>query len=132
MTKGIFYTTETASVTDAAVIMETNKVRRLPALNEQKRMTGMLSTGDLSHARERQLCGGVLDVVAARRMRRGPSSSGKHRYRWKISSGSDGTQLDTRVLDTRPSPGDTDHGVECVGVHLRSQYDGHEYMGGRR
>ena len=66
MTKGIFYTTETASVTDSAVIMETNKVRRLPVLNEQKRMTGMLSVGDLAHTGERKLCGEVLDAVAAR------------------------------------------------------------------
>ena len=66
MTKGIFYTTETASVTDAAVIMETKKVRRLPILNEQKRMTGTLSVGDLSNAGEREFCGEVLDAVAAR------------------------------------------------------------------
>ena len=53
-------------MTDAAVVMETNKVRRLPVLNEQKRMTGMLSVGDLAHTGERELCGEVLDVVAAR------------------------------------------------------------------
>lgn len=66
MTKGIYYTTEAASVTDAAAIMEKNRVRRLPVLNDQKRMTGMLSVGDLSHTRERVLCGEVLDAVAAR------------------------------------------------------------------
>ena len=66
MTKGIYYTTETAELTNAAAVMEAHKIRRLPVLNEQKRMTGMLSIGDLSHAGARELCGEVLDAVAAR------------------------------------------------------------------
>lgn len=66
MTKGIHYTHETASVSEAAEIMEKNKVRRLPVLNEKKRMTGIISIGDLSHASERELCGEILDKVAAR------------------------------------------------------------------
>jgi len=65
MSRGIFYTNETASLSDAAKIMEANKVRRLPVLNSQKRMTGMLSIGDLSHAGECALCGEVLDAVGA-------------------------------------------------------------------
>jgi hypothetical protein len=39
--------------------------RRAEELNEQKRITGMLSVVDLSHAGERESCGEVLDEVAA-------------------------------------------------------------------
>ncbi len=66
MTKGIHYTHESASVAEAAEIMEKNKVRRLPVLNDRKRMTGMLSIGDISHAGERELCGEIIDKVGAR------------------------------------------------------------------
>jgi CBS domain-containing protein len=66
MTKGIFYTTETAEVAEAAAIMEKHKVRRLPVIDNRKRMTGMLSIGDVSHAGDRRLCGEILDAVAAR------------------------------------------------------------------
>lgn len=66
MTKGIFYTTETAEVAEAAALMEKHKVRRLPVLNYSKRMTGMLSVGDVSHSVEQRLCGQILDAVAAR------------------------------------------------------------------
>jgi CBS domain-containing protein len=66
MTKGIFYTTETAEVAEAAAIMEKHKVRRLPVIDNRKRMTGMLSIGDVSHAGDQRLCGEILDAVAAR------------------------------------------------------------------
>jgi CBS domain-containing protein len=66
MTKGIHYTRETDDIRDAAELMEKNKVRRLPVLNKNKRMTGMLSIGDLAHTRDRELCGEVLDRVAPR------------------------------------------------------------------
>lgn len=66
MTRGIYYTTEAASVTDAAQLMEQRKVRRLPVINDDKRMTGMLSIGDLSHAGEERLSGKVLNKVGAR------------------------------------------------------------------
>lgn len=66
MTRGIYYTTEATSVTDAAQLMEQRKVRRLPVINDDKRMTGMLSIGDISHAGEERLCGKVLNKVGAR------------------------------------------------------------------
>ena len=66
MTKGIFYTTETAEVAEAAALMEKHKVRRLPVIDNRKRMTGMLSVGDVSHSGDAQLCGEILNAVAAR------------------------------------------------------------------
>ena len=66
MSKGVFYCTETADVAEAAEIMEDKKVRRLPVLNAQKRMTGILSLGDISHAGEPQITAEVMEAVAAR------------------------------------------------------------------
>lgn len=66
MSKGIFYTTETTEIAKAAEIMEANRVRRLPVINGSKRMTGMLSVGDISRAGEIELCGEVLEKAAAR------------------------------------------------------------------
>jgi CBS domain-containing protein len=42
MTEGIVYCLD-----DAARMMETKKIRRLPVINGKKRMTGMLSLGDV-------------------------------------------------------------------------------------
>ena len=66
MSKGIHYCTETASLSEAARLMEKHNVRRLPVLDERKRMTGIISLGDLAHTGDRKLCGEVLDRVAAR------------------------------------------------------------------
>jgi CBS domain-containing protein len=66
MSKGIFYTTESASIDDAAALMEEHRVRRLPVIDDRKRMTGILSLGDMSHAGEQKLSGEVLNRVGAR------------------------------------------------------------------
>ncbi len=66
MSRGIHFTTESASIADAASIMEEHRIRRLPVINDEKRMTGMLSVGDISHAGQEQLCGEVLNAAGAR------------------------------------------------------------------
>lgn len=66
MSKGIFYTTESTSIDDAAALMEEHRVRRLPVIDDRKRMTGILSLGDMSHAGEQKLSGEVLNRVGAR------------------------------------------------------------------
>jgi len=53
-------------VSDAARTMEQNKVRRLPVINEYKRLVGVLSIGDISRSNERALCGEIVQAVAAR------------------------------------------------------------------
>lgn len=65
MSRGIYYTTERASIDEAAEIMEQHKIRRLPVIDDRKRLTGMLSLGDLSHTGDQKLCGEVLNRVAA-------------------------------------------------------------------
>ena len=65
MTKGIVYCNESEDLADAVRVMEQKQIRRLPVLNEAKRMVGMLSLGDVSHAGSRSLTGEVMAAVSA-------------------------------------------------------------------
>jgi CBS domain-containing protein len=66
MSKGVFWCKDTEDVADAARIMENKKVRRLPVLNKDKRLVGILSVGDISRTGERMLCGEIVHATAAR------------------------------------------------------------------
>ena len=55
MTKGIVFCLDRQELDDAARVMETKKVRRLPVINAKKRMIGMLSLGDVYHAASRPI-----------------------------------------------------------------------------
>jgi CBS domain-containing protein len=66
MSKGIFYCRDTQEVSDAAHTMEQNKVRRLPVINADKRLVGILSVGDISRTGERALCGEIVQAAAGR------------------------------------------------------------------
>ncbi|MCA1370024.1 MULTISPECIES: CBS domain-containing protein [Ensifer] len=63
MTKDIIYCRTTESVEDAIHLMESKKIRRLPVINEQKRMVGMLSLGDISHCSSQELTGELVKAV---------------------------------------------------------------------
>ncbi len=64
MTAGITYCTEAEEVEDALLIMESKRVRRLPVINDKKRLVGMLSLGDISHACPHNLTGEVVKAIA--------------------------------------------------------------------
>lgn len=64
MTKGIVYCRTTETVEDAIHLMDQKKIRRLPVIDENKRLVGMLSLGDVSHAVSRELSGELLHAVA--------------------------------------------------------------------
>jgi CBS domain-containing protein len=64
MTGGIVFCRDDEEVEDAVRIMETRQIRRLPVINGDKRMVGMLSLGDVSHMAPRQLSGEVLHAVS--------------------------------------------------------------------
>lgn len=50
---------------DAAIrLMEQKQIRRLPVISEAKRLVGMLTLGDVSHASSRQLAGEVAHAVS--------------------------------------------------------------------
>jgi CBS domain-containing protein len=65
MTKSIIYCRENEDLADAVRIMEQKQVRRLPVINDQKRLVGMLSVGDLSHKLSREMTGEVMAAVSA-------------------------------------------------------------------
>lgn len=65
MTKDIVYCRTNESIEDAIHLMETKQIRRLPVINEDKRMVGMLSLGDVSHASSRELTGELAKAVSA-------------------------------------------------------------------
>lgn len=64
MTPGIVWCLTTQTVEDAMHMMEQKKIRRLPVIDEKKRLVGMLSLGDIADAMPRQLLGEVVNSVA--------------------------------------------------------------------
>ena len=64
MTKGIVFCRDLEDVEDAVRIMEQKEIRRLPVLDENKRMVGMLSLGDVSHATSHEVTGEVTSAVS--------------------------------------------------------------------
>jgi CBS domain-containing protein len=64
MSSPILYCRTEQDLDDAARLMENHQVRRLPVINENKRMVGMLALGDIAGANNRQLSGEVVEAVA--------------------------------------------------------------------
>jgi CBS domain-containing protein len=65
MTNGIIYCQDDEDVDDAARIMESKQVRRLPVIDADKRMVGMISLGDVSHAGSEKITAEVTRAVSA-------------------------------------------------------------------
>jgi len=65
MTSGIIYCRDNEELADALCIMENKRVRRLPVINEDKRMVGILSIGDIADAASHELSGEVIAAVSA-------------------------------------------------------------------
>jgi CBS domain-containing protein len=65
MSKPIVYARCDEDVEDALHIMEKNQIRRLPVIDENKRLAGMLSIGDVSERAGRTLAGEVICSVSA-------------------------------------------------------------------
>ena len=65
MTKGVVWCGEADSSKSAARIMEGKRVRRLPVIDGNKRMVGMLALGDISHAASRKTAAKVTRAVSA-------------------------------------------------------------------
>jgi CBS domain-containing protein len=64
MTKDVVYCRDTEDLQDAIHLMENKQLRRMPAIDEDKRMVGMLSLGDVSHAASHQIAGEVIKAVS--------------------------------------------------------------------
>lgn len=66
MTPEVIYCFEDQSLEDTCVIMERNQLRRLPVLDRQKRLVGIVSLGDVANrARSEVLAGEALGAVSA-------------------------------------------------------------------
>ena len=65
MSKGIVYCNDSEDLEDALRIMEQKQLRRLPVINDKKRMVGMLSLGDIAQAASHELSGEVTAAVSA-------------------------------------------------------------------
>jgi CBS domain-containing protein len=67
MTQEVVYCFENRTVEEAAQLMEEKKIRRLPVLDAQRHLVGIVSIGDLAaRAHEQKLAGQVLERVAER------------------------------------------------------------------
>jgi CBS domain-containing protein len=64
MSEGIIYCMENETLEDAVMVMEQKQIRRLPVLNDKKRLTGMLSIGDVGHAAPQSLTGELIEAVS--------------------------------------------------------------------
>jgi CBS domain-containing protein len=65
MTAGVIYCRDSETVNEAARIMESKQVRRLPVIDANKRMVGMISLGDVSHAASQKIAAEVTKAVSA-------------------------------------------------------------------
>lgn len=63
MTPEILYCHETDDADDVVRNMALNKVRRLPVLNAEKRLVGIVSLGDLAAHANHELCGMALQDI---------------------------------------------------------------------
>jgi CBS domain-containing protein len=65
MTKGVIWCRASDTATHAAHIMEAKQVRRLPVIDENKRMVGMLTLGVISHATSHRIAAEIVKAVSA-------------------------------------------------------------------
>lgn len=65
MSKPIVYARSDEDVEDALHIMEKNRIRRLPVIDENKRLVGMLAIGDVSEKAGRDLTAEVMRSVSS-------------------------------------------------------------------
>lgn len=64
MSPGIIYCRTDDTVDEAVRVMEAKKIRRLPVIDSNKRMVGMLSIGDVSHSSGRWLTEELMKAVS--------------------------------------------------------------------
>ena len=65
MTPEVVYCFEDQSVEEAAKLMEAKQIRRLPVLNRNKWLVGIVSLGDLAvDTGDRQIAGKALEQVS--------------------------------------------------------------------
>lgn len=75
MTNEVIYCFEDQSIEEACRLMEERQIRRLPVINEDKRLVGIVSLGDLAvRTRSGILAGEVLEQVSEKRGTQGSNT----------------------------------------------------------
>ena len=64
MTEGIVWCRDTDDVSQAVQIMGSKQVRRLPVIDKNKRMVGILSLGDLAHTASSRIAADAAKAVS--------------------------------------------------------------------
>ena len=65
MTSGIVYCFEDQDASEAAQLMSEKQIRRLPVLDRDKRLVGIISLGDLAiEARDEKIAGNALKEIS--------------------------------------------------------------------
>ncbi len=66
MSKDIAYCLEEQEVEEAVSLMEARQIRRLPVLNQDKRLVGIVSLADIAvHVGDRDLAGETLEEISS-------------------------------------------------------------------
>lgn len=65
MSRDVKFCRESEEVTDAVRLMESRHIRRLPVLDRQDELVGILSLGDISGAMSRDMTGELVQAVSA-------------------------------------------------------------------
>jgi CBS domain-containing protein len=65
MTEGIVWCRDSDEVHAAINLMQNRQIRRLPVIDKNKRMVGILSLGDISNAASQKLTAEVTKAVSA-------------------------------------------------------------------
>ncbi len=65
MSAGLTYCRDDEDMNDAIERMEKRRIRRLPVINAENRLVGILSLGDVSQATSPAKAGGLLQAVSA-------------------------------------------------------------------
>ena len=64
MTEGIIWCRDTDDVSQAVQIMGSKQVRRLPVIDKNKRMVGILSLGDVAHTASQRIAADATKAVS--------------------------------------------------------------------
>jgi CBS domain-containing protein len=65
MTPDVYYVYENTSVEDAALMMMEKQIRRLPVINQDKDLVGIISLGDISvDAEDTDISGSALEEIS--------------------------------------------------------------------
>lgn len=65
MSKDVVSCRDTDQIHDALQMMETSRIRRLPVLDHNKKIVGMIGLGDISHRGPHELASRVVKAVSA-------------------------------------------------------------------